>query len=195
MAIVLSKGNIKIKDTLIFNLPTVRTCPFATEACKAFCYAAKAERQYPQVLPSRERHFEVSMQIDFVDRMIVEISKMNKSGKYKYFRIHESGDFYNQTYLNKWIEIAKAFPAIKFLAYTKSHPLDFSNKPDNMIIRYSIDSTSKAIRTDMPLAIVQDPNNETTSKNGKQFDCKQGMKCHECRVCWNSNVTVNFQVH
>lgn len=202
----LSRGNKKMTDTLIFNLPAKTTCPFATEACggkDGFCYTQKAERQYPSVLPSRLNHFEESKQADFTTNMIEQIKneqrlKIKRDGidkPYEYFRIHESGDFYNQAYVNKWIEIAKALPDIKFLAYTKSYPFDFSQKPNNLIIRYSLDSTTRAVRTDLPLAIVQDEGNETTSKNGKKFDCEAGMKCHECRICWNSPVNVTFQVH
>lgn len=191
--LTLSKGNMKIKNTLIFNLPTVKTCPMATEACKAFCYAAKAERMYPNVLPSRTNNFEASRSESFVQDMIEAINKLNKNNKYQYFRIHESGDFYNQKYLDKWFDIAKHNSDIHFLAYTKSHHLDFSNKPDNMTVRYSIDETTKQARIDMPLAIVKTPNQE--NRNKKTFDCIPGMKCHECRVCWTSSIDVAFKLH
>jgi hypothetical protein len=192
--IVLSKGNMKLKDTLIFNLPTVKTCPFATEACKAFCYAQKPERQYETTRQARERHMNATLQDDFVDQMINAIGKANKNGKYKYFRIHESGDFYNQRYVNDWKKIASHFPNIIFLAYTKSYPFDFTaGTPTNLIVRYSIDSTSKAVRMDLPLAIVKDTPDTTTRT--KTFACKPGMKCDTCRVCWTSQVDVSFEIH
>ena len=120
--------------------------------------------------------------------------KVKRDGTpYAYFRIHESGDFYNQKYVNEWAKIAQAFPTMKFLAFTKSHAFNFSGLTDlpNVRIRYSIDSTSKAIRIDLPLAIVQDG----TENRQKTFACNVGMKCADCRVCWNSKMDVGFELH
>ena len=109
--IELSHGNKKLKSNnrvsfLIWNTPAVITCPYATELSKKFCYALKAERQYPDAKKSRYDHFEISKQSDFVDRMIytilVELSRPANKDKKIVFRIHESGDFYNQEYANKW---------------------------------------------------------------------------------------------
>ena len=56
---LLSQGNLKIgKDTLIFNLTAAKNCPSEKlglcEHAK-ICYAKKAERLYPSVLPFRMR--------------------------------------------------------------------------------------------------------------------------------------------
>lgn len=61
-------------------------------------------------------------------------------------RIHESGDFYSQEYLNAWYTLARTFPAITFYAYTKSFHLDFAGRPANMrlIASYDPDSSEPA---------------------------------------------------
>ena len=46
--LTLSEGNAKLKPTgavkyLIWNIPAIKTCPYATEHCKKACYAIKAE--------------------------------------------------------------------------------------------------------------------------------------------------------
>ena len=42
-------------------------------------------------------------------------------------RIHSSGDFFAQIYINKWAELIARFPNVKFYAYTKVDNLfDFS---------------------------------------------------------------------
>jgi hypothetical protein len=69
--------------------------------------------------------------------MVKEISKINRDT----IRIHESGDFYNKYYLDKWFAIMRHFPDKTFLAYSKS-VLDFSNKPDNFILFFSVDRTT-----------------------------------------------------
>jgi hypothetical protein len=111
-------GNRKLQNTdtiryMIWNLPAVKTCPFRTEMCEKSCYARKAERIYPQVLPSREENYTESLENDFAANMIFTIEKKLNSkafaGKKCIFRVHESGDFYNVEYTRKWIKICKHF--------------------------------------------------------------------------------------
>ena len=108
--IALSHGNNKLKGNarvsfLIWNIPAVITCPFATDHCIEFCYARKSEKMYPDVLPSRQEHFEITRDDQFVARMIyticVELDRPINKNKKVVFRIHESGDFYNMAYVKK----------------------------------------------------------------------------------------------
>lgn len=118
----ISSGNLKIdKSCLVFNLPT-SSCYGCGKQCKD-CYAIQAEIQYPSVLPSRQNNLKETKKDSFISKMNLILKRTKKP----YFRIHSSGDFYSQKYLNKWIEIAKQNPNIFFLAYTKKlNKLDFS---------------------------------------------------------------------
>jgi hypothetical protein len=107
-----------------WNLPTGTTCPFALE-CKVSvdritgkfdikkgqykCYAASPER-FPAVREHRWKNFE------FVKNGGIPTIP----NKCKAIRIHASGDFFNQSYFDMWIELAKINPDIEFWAYTKS---------------------------------------------------------------------------
>jgi hypothetical protein len=42
-------------------------------------------------------------------------------------RIHDSGDFHSQAYLDAWKDAARFFPNVTFYAYTKSLHLDLHN--------------------------------------------------------------------
>lgn len=54
-------------------------------------------------------------------------------------RIHDSGDFFSQDYLDAWKAIAAAFPSVIFYAYTKSLHLDIeTDKPLNLRITQSL---------------------------------------------------------
>jgi hypothetical protein len=53
-------------------------------------------------------------------------------------RIHDSGDFYSQEYLNKWADVARALPHLTFYAYTKSLHLKLDGLPDNLRIVQSL---------------------------------------------------------
>ena len=50
--------------------------------------------------------------------MIAELSHKRYRGG-KYVRIHDSGDFFSDEYLEAWIYIARVIPDITFYAYTK----------------------------------------------------------------------------
>lgn len=141
---LLSAGNHKLpRQTGIFNLPRKVTCPGSTAYCAEVCYARKAEIQYSNVVPqARRRNWKLSQDPMFVDLMLGEL----KRRRFKVIRIHESGDFYTQNYLNKWIEIARARPDITFYAYTKSTHLDFTQRPKNFIVRGSVDPTTPAVQ-------------------------------------------------
>lgn len=149
-------GNMKLKNNdslrfMIWNLPAVKTCPFATKHCKAACYALKAERQYPDCRFSRASNLKRSQRDDFVSNMIytieTELDTPKFKGKQVVFRIHESGDFYNLAYTAKWLEIARHFENTRnlvFMAYTKSIgyfvELGYNtpNFPDNLVIISSV---------------------------------------------------------
>ena len=79
---------------------------------------------------------EISKQEDFTELMINAINRSNR----EIVRIHQSGDFYSQEYLDKWIKIANSLPMVKFYAFTKSFTLDFSDIPDNLVIYQSTGS-------------------------------------------------------
>jgi len=140
-----SIGNGKLaKDTLIFNLPAGRTCPGAM-FCKSFavvdsngkrtikdgkytefrCFAASSEVQYDAVYNNRAMNLEevVDSLFDGIDALAwdlhdaIDAQRTRKSAK---VRIHESGDFFSEAYLNAWIKCAELLPNLKFYCYSKS---------------------------------------------------------------------------
>jgi hypothetical protein len=213
-----TNGNKKLQNNenirfMIWNLPAVKTCPYATEHCKKSCYARKAERIYKNVLSSREENYFQSLQADFVSNMIYTIEKELNTKKYKnklcVFRIHESGDFYNLEYTKKWLKICKHFEndnRIIFLAYTKSIkyfiglgygkkclPYDAATAfPQNLVIRSSLwDDTSDENKLltsvyNFPIyTALSAEDMETERKNGNNFTECECINCSNCGNCWN----------
>lgn len=110
---LLTRGNSKLsKNVLIFDLPT-KVC--ASECPK--CYARKAEI-WPNVTNKRDRSHEASLDDSFIDIINSEI-KNNKNCNI--VRIHSSGDFYSQEYVDKWHSIVKINSHVEFYAYTKRY--------------------------------------------------------------------------
>jgi len=175
----LSNGNSKMSFAT-FSLPSTVTCPGATCMCQKKCYAKKAERMYPKTRNSRKENLIDSQSETFVEKMIDYINNHKRINKQKIVRLHESGDFYNQKYLNKWIAICKNFPDIKFLAFTKSFHLDFSKVPKNLVIVYSIfpDTKKETIPSKGKFSYAGfKPEGE------KLFVCPG--HCDNCQKCWN----------
>jgi hypothetical protein len=153
MGISLSKGNAKLVKTsgegvyrvLSFGLPadmnfqdssgvTHNTCPGAT-ACRAVCYAKQGRYAMESVARPRRRNLEESLKDSFIPDMV---KALTSARSYNVVRIHDSGDFYSQTYFDKWVAIAEALPNRIFYAYTKAHHLDMSKKPANLRIIRSL---------------------------------------------------------
>jgi len=191
----LTRGNEKIKEALVWSIPSGKTCPGATKLCSVICYARQSEIQYHNVVPpSRWHNLRLTKRADFAEIMI----KALKRRRYRALRIHESGDFYSQVYLNKWVGIIKALPEWIFWAYTKSHSLDFSEalKLPNLNLRYSVDATTKKYpKQDMPLAHL------SMHQPDGAFECPGtgaagGIKCaRDCKVCMETSKSIWFHPH
>ena len=134
----LKLGNSKL-NTYIFDLPAGLTCGSCkTAGCLEKCYATKAQLQYPDAADFRNGNMWLAKnqpQI-FEDSINNQLAKIRKGGfKSKgenIVRIHSSGDFMNQDYLNRWARIVKQNPDFQFYAYTKQDKrLDFTPLTDN----------------------------------------------------------------
>ncbi|MCH5138472.1 hypothetical protein JMF89_14855 [Clostridiaceae bacterium UIB06] len=210
--LTLSTGNKKLVGDennafLIWNLPAIKTCPYATKLCKKFCYAKKAENVYPNVLPSRSENLQDTKNDNFIEDMINTIeyylnkrsrkdgNKMTKE-KNVYFRIHESGDFYSQEYFDKWIIIARFFPEVNFLAYTKSVIFVKNSKldiPSNFTVRFSVWDDTKEDQIQMANSLNL-PIYTADQEEGLRKKVVYGgfnfchCDCSKCKDCYNKNI-------
>jgi hypothetical protein len=109
------------------------TCPMADE-CVKFCYAKKGAYIWGNVKPAFEKRYELTKTDDFVAAMNADILKK----KPDYVRVHDSGDYYSKSYLNKWIEIATHNPNVRFYSYTNMVDMMLNTSlPDNYDIIFS----------------------------------------------------------
>ena len=163
----MSKGNKKLKNTLIFDLPAGKTCPMANE-CKSYvvmndngktsikdgnnnkfrCYAASQENQYPNVYKARKYNFDLikkTLDNDYAIplksiKLIQDSIKKHINKNIDKVRIHSSGDFFNGRYLSVWLAVARLNPQLKFYCYSKSLHLFGTNIsiPDNFFLTASM---------------------------------------------------------
>jgi hypothetical protein len=109
-------GNTKLYKILIFDLPAGKSC-LNCSSCASRCYAKKAEVQHPETEIFRATNFHlVKNNLKFLKNILVkQLSKTSIPT----VRIHASGDFYSQGYIDMWDSIISSFPTINFYAYTK----------------------------------------------------------------------------
>lgn len=205
-AVSISTGNRKLKSTasvkfLIWNLPAVKTCPFRTAHCECNCYALKAERMYPEVLPAREFNLEFSKSeifVDFMTRLFHEIAAKASYRKAKWIlvRVHESGDFYSLDYMAKWFNIARNCVDIKnmiFQAYTKSiafYDVLKDNKPLNFFFMSSIwdDTKPEFIALTEKLGIPIYTAYEAKKGLPAGYAKCECIDCGRCQMCYHGKV-------
>jgi len=151
MRVFFSEGNSKLVKTgknmgrkiVAFNIPPDlkftdadgvqrNTCPGAL-ACRAVCYAKQGRMAMEAAIRARMGNLAASQSEHFV---ILALAALDQT-KADTVRIHDSGDFYSQAYLDSWCDIAKARPNVLFYAYTKSLRLDWSAIPANLAITQS----------------------------------------------------------
>lgn len=120
----LGKGNKKLdKGVLRWSLPPIKSC-LNCEMCKSSYYAMKAYRLYPTTIKAWDHNLMLAKTGYFRNLLIKELLVTRNV---KFVRIHVSGDFISQRYINDWSVIISLFPEITFYAYTKVyHLFDFT---------------------------------------------------------------------
>lgn len=120
-----------------FNITPGMTCINAPSGCKdpvtGCCFAIKNEKKRDWIRKSTSSNYNASKQPNFVQNMVAEIKKLylkgtnnKKNTPFKiYIRIHGSGDYYDEDYFWKWVEITNQFKNktefknLHFMSYTK----------------------------------------------------------------------------
>jgi len=192
---LLAKGsNSKLgRSVAAFSIPAIKTCPGATQYCQSVCYANKGCFRFPNVISSYDNNYKISLTNDFVDMINKEIKLYRKLTA---IRIHPSGDFYNIDYIEKWIEIVKANPKVKFWAYTRSWRmpnllphLKTLSEFDNIELFASTDSTT----SESPPSWLRIADVQVTWDNADSSYVKcpaqknKNITCDKCTYCFKQS--------
>lgn len=190
---VLRNLNKKLgKKVLQFNLPRHTCEAFRTPICDKYCYAKHAAFTFPSTQAAMRRNYEESLLKDFADIIIEQL----RQKRVKYVRLHPSGDFYSEEYYEKWVQIAKRSPRVRFMAFTRNPYIDFSMAPANLKIYFSIDQTTEKVNNTVQLQAILRPYNGDWAavKHMQRFEngfaC--ASKCKSCKSCWYAKFNVVF---
>ena len=114
----IGEGNEQYSKVLVWNLPPVITCPSASDWCTKHCYNADSRESVFPISKWNSNWSLILNNISLVKNKIVE--EVNRTDESVAFRIHSSGDFFSNDYINMWIDILDSCPKAKFWAYTRS---------------------------------------------------------------------------
>ena len=197
----IAKGNNKLGAIWNYSGVPCQDCPGSTAMCRKWCYG----RQRFAFSPAVKFRWSMNSKTARSDLAIWkhDIISQIYEAQCSLFRIHVAGDFFSQEYLQAWCEVCARFPDVRFLAFTKSFKLDYSGRPENLNIMWSVFPDSAL--SDVPdgprtytlcdeLGITY-PASETERINAAA-ECS-GL-CETCGLCFHSNendIDVKFHLH
>ena len=122
-------GNYKLARSILIFDTTAGTSGTCTTDCKG-CYAKKSQNRFPMTRLFRAVNtYLVKNNLELLEELL--INQIEKSKKITAVRLHSSGDFYSQEYVDMWDRIIKKYPELKFYTYTKVSHLDFTSIESN----------------------------------------------------------------
>jgi hypothetical protein len=127
---------------------TYNTCPSAG-ICAQVCYARHGTYTWPVVRAKHEANLTYVLDDlpGWKSAMLAELSAPKFRGGW--IRIHDSGDFFSDLYLQAWLDICRARPGTNFYTYTKEiarfRRLVEPDPPPNFLWVYSYGGTQDSV--------------------------------------------------
>jgi len=194
MKIHISLGNTKIGKIPNISLPPIITC-MADAPCSKACYALKSWKMYLHVREAWQENLDVykSTKNDYFNQIGGWLRRKRKQPEF--FRFHVSGDIPDPDYFVGLKELCKAFPATKFLIFTKRFSLDFSEEVENLSVVLSMwPGLDVPDHLDLPKAWCQ---GVTETRMPEEVLTCPG-NCETCGACWGlakMGMDVMFPLH
>lgn len=204
MKLNISAGNRKMGSIPSFSLPSGITC--SAEACitcyQDGCYGKAMEARLANVRNSYAENFAMVLEDLHGSREYLNWY-FDSPNAPRLFRIHVVGDFFSREYFQMWIDVIKAHPDTKFMAFTKQFDVIrlwvvADNIPENLTLIASAwpgVNLPEWVVEKMPVAWMDD-GNETRIPEAAypcDGDCSGGCKGH----CWKmqKGESVVFEKH
>jgi hypothetical protein len=161
------------------------------------CYALKGNYTFPVVVNAHETRWRALRGRYFVQAFSFLMHCLNE----RYVRLYDAGDLDSTDTLDKWAQIARNCPDVKFWLPTKeygivSNWLKSGNQiPFNLNIRLS----GYMINESGPITLAKRLGCTISQVSTGAFNCpssKQGNKCETCRACWDKETfCVTYKKH
>jgi hypothetical protein len=197
---LLEIGNSKIGQwseyydkVFVWNLPVVLTCPGASQWCLRHCY--NADKRHEK-FPIDSWHKNLQFFLEDKKALAIELLKIltQENGRVA-VRIHSSGDFFSNEYINFWKDLINKTPDVNYWAYTRSwvkpalsESLNELKKSPNLQLFASWDNTMPQAPPNWRKSIVYSLK-EPISNNGIICPEQSGKSpnCATCNYCIKKN--------
>ena len=197
--IEVSRGNAKLpRTTAILNITPALTCPSrAMGVCQLDkcgvgshkCYAAKAERAWPEVLPYRVRQQEWWDQDEATLCLGFKGWYDNLRNKVSAVRIGESGDFRNAEDVGKLRCLAECNKSLTWYCYTARQDLFTPKVLEALPANVTVNGSGWMAHNNF---VVLGPRNRDT----QAFDHMCPGDCRDCSMCLvPSGKTIGVKPH
>ncbi len=158
----------------------------------ADCYALKGRYVFPNVQEALDRRMDKLMNNPkWVEAMVFLI--LHYCAKTKVFRWHDSGDLQSVQHLINLVKIAECTPNVRHwlptreVGIVKEYKKLYGDFPSNLVVRISATMINGT-----PHKFHKHSSTVVTSKelvvDKLCPSSKQGNKCLDCRMCWDSNI-------
>ena len=195
---LMTNSNQKVKAWL-FSLPPVKSC-LNSGSCEKDCYALKAYKQYPSAAALWDYNFHLVKNnlSELYNRLDKQLAKIAKS-KMRVVRIHQSGDFYSQEYVELWERLAAKYPEIKFYGYTKVDSIldltSFESLANVAVVKSLVDGKYRNYGTVNYVQRMSVKHNAVVCP-ATYGENKAEIKCgKQCSACINKGTSVFFVQH
>lgn len=180
--VTISRSNSKLGRIVNVSLSPIKGCVPGVP-CTRECYACKAYRLYPMTRWAWDKNLILAQ--NYRGAFFTDIRNFlaTEHTDVSLFRWHTSGDILDQDYLNNMVAIARDFPTVRFLTFTKNHGLDYSELPSNFTVIFSMWVNWGNTELNIPRAWYQ--NGHETRVPDTAMECYG--KCDECGICWHLN--------
>ena len=187
-----------------FSLPARTTCPGAVltpaSVC-ASCYADGRKRyRWRGVREAQARRLAWTLEtLDHGTFVPVLVGQILVHGD-RYFRLHDSGDFFRPDYVDAWTEIARRLPLVRFWAPTRSWARGGLPRRNGDLLLAALHRLASlpnvAVRPSALLVNEAPPvlpgfaAGSTVSTNPAAVTCPKAFRtpaaCGDCRLCWDA---------
>jgi hypothetical protein len=192
------------------SLPALTTCPGNTVRDKATvcasCYAMLNNYVSSRVRESQAKRYKWIKTLIGAPNFLHFFKALFKQGigRSKYFRGHDSGDFFSVEYIELWVDVCRAFPDVKFFFPTRSHEnidpsfarvLSYLDSLQNVRVRPSQSTINRRPEIDSWFSPGCAVTTDRSRANCKKTLLGGSCETHGCRDCWERYHEIIYYVH
>ncbi|MFO6465350.1 GP88 family protein [Jannaschia sp. KMU-145] len=174
-----------------WNIPPAATCPGRSNWCIENCYNGDDRPDTYDLKTWRQNWWGATNEPEVVKEAIV--SQLRGYEDPTALRIHSSGDFFSNAYIQLWCDIVNRCPRTSFWAYTRSwtecdlkSDLEVLRSRNNMQLFASWDETMPAPPDDWRVSVVDAApigRKRALLDCPEQYDLSREINCASCRYC------------